>query len=158
VEDSQEWVPASVQVPARRLSDFYRWYGDWLGRPSSPTATYDDHQTQADRKTWSQEEDSAIATVLYEMVSTKARAILDFWMDYEAGAWVSGEETARATGLNGPYGVAGSLSSIGKAASKLSIELPFEYAPGETGASGRYRMSEYVARLFRAPRDQSQNA
>ncbi len=121
-------------------------FGRWLAgglEPESPgvlrRATWDDGDV-----------DSAVE--FYDRLSPKAARILDLWMD-SPGKWVSGDVTAEAAGLNGAYGVAGSLSSVGKAAARLARELPFEWKAGAPGASGSYRMTAPVADLFRQARD-----
>jgi hypothetical protein len=62
------------------------------------------------------------------------------------------DETASAAGLDGPYGVAGSLSSLGKAAIGLNVELPFEHTPGADGRLATYRMLTTAKPHFLAAR------
>jgi hypothetical protein len=146
MDGPDEFINTTVTVPKDRLAEFYEMFGRWLD------ASLAHNPADLRRATWD-DNDIAAAIKFYEGVSPKAAKILDFWMD-APGEWVSGQVTAEAAGLNGAYGVAGSLSSVGKAAARLARELPFEWKAGEPGASGSYRMISPVADLFRQARGQ----
>jgi Family of unknown function (DUF6416) len=139
------YINATVAVPAERLADFYEMFGRWLAGASGRLVS-----SSAPRLSWGADE-VATAVEFYEWISAKAALILDFWMDHP-GIWLTSSDTAAAAGLAGAYGVAGSLSSVGKAAAKFGRELPFEWRAGAAGAPGSYRMSESTAELFQAAR------
>ncbi|MCW3035605.1 MAG: hypothetical protein JWM17_917, partial [Actinobacteria bacterium] len=95
------------------------------------------------------EGDIAEARTFLGSISEKASAIISLWLDSPKGEWVSAEASAAAAGLDGAYGVAGSLSSVGRAMKKVGRERPFEHRAGEVAA---YRISEPVRTLFRKAR------
>jgi hypothetical protein len=140
-----ELVEASVTVPRSRLPELYRYVAQ-LNDPRSAATDTDSEGSQS----WSLG-DREVADAFYKMVSPKARAILDVLIELPIGGQINGFDLAKAAGLaGGAYGVAGSLSSVGKAANKLRRELPYLAAPGETGESSTYRMTRLVADLFAA--------
>src|SRR4051812_11865920 len=109
------YIDTTVAVPRERLAEFYEMFGRWLAGGLPPPAT--SAAGAQLRQAWGPD-DVVLATEFYEWVSPKAAAILDLWMD-SAGTWHTGAETAEAAELNaGAYGVAGSLSSVGKASAK----------------------------------------
>jgi hypothetical protein len=95
------------------------------------------------------EGDIAEARTFLGSISDKASAIIDLWLDSPKGEWVSADASAAAAGLDGAYGVAGSLSSVGRAMKKVGRERPFEHRGGEVAY---YRISEPVRTLFRKAR------
>jgi hypothetical protein len=121
-------------------------YGRWLGNGSAavsaPAAGW------RNGAAW-ESDDLPAALDLYRAVSPTARKVLDFWAS-RGGEWASGSETADAVGVNGPTGLAGTLSSVGKAAGKVGRQLPFQHEDGEVGTSGNYRMSKLLCGLFAA--------
>src|ERR1039458_7543042 len=140
---STEFVETMVHVPVDRLGQFQEIFGRWLGggpAPAEPTGW-------RDGRPWNVG-DETDAESFYRGVSATARMVLDFWV-LHPGEWLSGEQTAAAVGTNGPKGVAGTLSSVGKTAWKMKRQLPFEHRDGPTGASGFYRMTPTVAELFK---------
>lgn len=141
-----DYVSVSVSVPEQRLPEFYEMFGRWLSTNGSVNA----QAGWINGDPWT-DDDGTAALALYRTISPAARAIVDFWVS-QHGQWTTGDETAAAVGVNGPRGVAGSLSSIGKAASRMKRALPFEYEPGEPGTSGRYQIKPAVAALFEAAR------
>lgn len=164
---SFEQLQVTVTVPEDRQGEFHELFGRWLeiprelraaframvatfieegGRPPTTSET-GWHNGRA----WGPD-DLADARRLYLGVSDMARAMLGFWAEH-SGEWVSGEQTAEFAGVKGPKGVAGSLSSVGKAAAKLGRQLPFEHKDGPPGASGSYQVTPLVARLLLAARD-----
>lgn len=140
-------IAVTVNVPADRMAEFHQMFGRWLATdvtvPGAPGA--------GDRYLRWEEADPDLAVAYYRAVSPKAARILNCWMD--ATELVDADATAKAGGLEGPYHVAGCLSSLGKASSRLNVELPFEHFPGEGGTPSRYRMLPAAAALFRAARD-----
>lgn len=137
-----EYVPVTVSVPASRITNFYETFATWLAGSGDKAP-----QGSVARPWQPGDEDAAVD--FYGSVSKTARMILDYWAVHP-GEWLSGDATATAVEVNGPKGVAGSLSSVGKAAAKMRRALPFEHQPGEPGTSGNYRMRPEVARMFRA--------
>jgi Family of unknown function (DUF6416) len=136
-----ELVDVTVAVPIDRRAEFYKMFGAWLdGNHTTPTTGW------RNGTAW-QADDETDAIRFYRSISTTARLILRFWAR-NAGEWMDANATADAVGVNGAKGVAGSLSSVGKAANKLGRQLPFEHEAGEAGGPGRYRMSPLVAKLF----------
>jgi len=135
-------VQITVSVPDDRQAEFYKMFGAWLER-----ATSAEQGGWRNGSPWTAQ-DTAAAEDFYRAISANARRILDVWAR-SSGSWVSATDTAQAVGVNGPKGVAGSLSSVGKVANKMSRALPFEHEPGDDGGPGRYRMSAVVAELFR---------
>lgn len=136
-----ELVTTTVNVPAERLGEFYEMFGKWLNGVDRP-----EPEGWRDGRAWG-ESDFAQAETFYRSVSANARLVLDFWAA-NPGRWVSGDETAREVGVNGPKGVAGTLSSVGKTADKMKRQLPFEHRDGQSGESGMYRMSHEISSLF----------
>ena len=134
-------VNATVGVPAERLGEFYEMFGKWLNGADRPEPV-----GWRDGRPWG-EKDFAEAETFYRSISPKAQLVLDFWAS-NPERWVSGEETARKVEVNGPKGVAGTLSSVGKTADKMKRHLPFEHRDGQAGESGMYRMTREISNLF----------
>jgi hypothetical protein len=145
-EMANEFVSTTVEVPIARHGEFHEMFGRWLGGPIEQ----DEPTGWRNGRPWTPH-DRVDAHNFYERVSSTARKVLDFWASHP-GEWVSGEETAAAVGVNGPKGVAGTLSSVGTTANKLRKQLPFEHRDGPSGASGSYRMTPSIAALFVAVR------
>lgn len=144
-----ELETVSVTVPKDRVGDLYQFVAG-LYEPVRATVVGDQGPDRI--RPW-MEQDVEVAAAFYGLVSPKARAILDVLMDLPKGQVLCGEALARAVGLEkGAYGVAGSLSSVGKAAGKLHRALPYVATPGESGESSDYLMPRLVAELFRAAR------
>lgn len=138
-----EITQVTVPVPTQRLPEFYGYFSTWLATPATPAASAT--TGWKDGRPWAAltPEDAA---KLYSGVSAKARAIIDYWLSLDG--WATGDDTAEAVGVNGPKGVAGSLSSVGKACDRMGCELPFEHEPGADGNSGKYRIRvDFASRL-----------
>jgi hypothetical protein len=142
------FVRVTVEVPIDRHGEFHEIVGRWLGG----TLNRVDATGWRDGRPWLAD-DHADARAFYKAVSPRARKVLALWASRQ-GKWVTGEETARRVGVNGPKGVAGTLSSVGTTANKLKKQLPFEHQDGPAGASGLYRMTPTVAALFAAAQDE----
>lgn len=140
-----EHLSVTVNVPAERLAEFHQMFGRWLSEGSG--APVSGNGTGLQR--WENAE-GALAASFYRAVSPRAKLILDCWMD--ATGPVDADATARAAGLDGPYGVAGCLSSVGKASARLKVELPFEHFPGEGDTPTTYRILPTALSLFRSAR------
>ena len=140
---TNEYTEVKVAVPVDRVAEFYKMFGNWLegGDPATSDKTW---RTGA---VWGPD-DIADATAFYASISPTARRILSAWAS-RSGQWLDAVRTAEEVGVNGPKGVAGSLSSVGKAANRMSRALPFEHEAGEGDTPGRYRMAPLVAELFR---------
>jgi hypothetical protein len=143
--ESRGLVTVSVSVPQERIGELYRYVADLNEGGSPPTGP----------QPWDPG-DTEVAQRLYRMVSDNARRILDQLMELGDGGSIGGGELAQKAGIpKGAYGVAGSLSSVGKAASKLGRELPYRTAANAVGGPGIYGMQGSVSELFRAARDAS---
>lgn len=169
-----EYVSTTVAIPADRQADFHALFSAWLREGQEPGREQQGPKEPAPERRYgkakpnpytarrrrSLEQQSRLVTyqdllsatevdadALYRMISAGARAVLMHWAQ-RPDQWVSGSETAAALGLKGAKGVAGTLSSVGKAATKLGCELPFDYEAGEPGSSGRYRVSASKAAWF----------
>jgi hypothetical protein len=148
VEDKGELVTATVTVPRERLGDLYRLVGGLNESGPLPTGS----ASAPGVRPWS-EGDGDVAEQLYRTVSENARRILDELMEVGDGS-IGGVELARRTGLEkGAYGVAGSLSSVGKAATKAGRELPYRAQANAAGGPGIYGMEPQIAELFKAARE-----
>jgi hypothetical protein len=140
-----EHLSVTVSVPAQRLAEFHQMFGRWLSDsfgapvPGNGIGLQRWENAQVD-----------LADAFYRAVSRRAKMILDCWMD--ATGPVDADATARAAGLDGPYGVAGCLSSVGKASARLKVELPFEHFPGDGDTPTTYRMLPTALSLFRSAR------
>jgi hypothetical protein len=144
-----ELETVSVTVPRDRVGDLYQFVAGLHETEGAAARVTNGSEL---RRGWTAE-DADVAAAFYRSVSSKAKSILDVLMDVPQGQTRSGEELARMTGLDkGPYGVAGSLSSVGKAAGKLHRALPYVATPGETGGSSSYSMPRVIAELFRTAR------
>ena len=142
---NNDLVDVTVSVPRDRLPDLYRL-------AASLNEAADGAPSSQGPVPW-QERDTDIAARFRTTVSDNARKILDVLADLPTGETISGKALARAAGLgDSPYTVAGSLSSVGKAAVKFGRELPYRATPGETGESSTYEMPTHVADVFRAAR------
>jgi hypothetical protein len=124
-------------------------FGRWLGGGPVPVP----QGGWKDGRPWSAA-DRSDAERFYREVSPIARSVLDLWSS-RPGEWTTGEQTAEAVGVNGPKGVAGTLSSVGRVASKMSRQLPFEHRSGPGGTSGSYLMTPTIASLFSEARNWS---
>jgi len=140
---NDEYVTVTVTVPGDRVPEFYGAFSAWLsGKAVMPPAEPPEKAAR-----WKAGDEEAAAD-FYRAISANARRVLDSWAE-RPDDWITGDATAQAAGLNGPKGVAGSLSSVGKASTKMCRALPFEHRPGAPGTSGSYRMRPDVAELFR---------
>jgi hypothetical protein len=143
-----EHLPVTVNVPADRLGEFHQMFGRWLTNGTVANASPSAHS--GGKLTWDQA-DVDLAIAFYRGISPRADRILDCWMD--ATDRVEAETTAAAAGLDGPYGVAGCLSSVGKASARLNVELPFEHFAGDNDKPSSYQMLSAAKPLFIAARN-----
>lgn len=148
MEQEHELVTVSVTVPKGRLGELYALVGGLNGGGGPPGGPSDGPEGP---RPWGPG-DEEVAGRLYDLVSPKARRILDELMAIGDAGSISGTELAAKAGLdNGAYGVAGSMSSVGKAASKVGRELPYRASPSEDeGGASVYGMAGHVSKLFRA--------
>lgn len=146
MEGSKELVTVSVNVPRGRLGDLYRHVAALNEDGPTPTGPA---VTQSGVRPWGAD-DADVADQLYRTVSDNARRILDQLIEVGDGS-IGGAALARSAGIDkGAYGVAGSLSSVGKAATKVGRELPYRAQANPAGGPGIYGMDPLVAELFRA--------
>jgi hypothetical protein len=147
MKDELELVTVSVSVPRERLSELYRQVAA-LNEDGPPPGAQTG--SRGGVKPWGSG-DVEVARRLYAMVSANARSILDQLMKLGDGS-IGGAQLAANAGIDkGAYGVAGSLSSVGKAAAKVGRELPYRTTASDQGP-GVYGMAETVSELFRAAR------
>ena len=150
MEQDQELVAVTVSVPRGRLSDLYRHVAA-LNEDGSIAV----HSAGGNRepRPWTAD-DAELARHLYNWVSPNAQRILSVLMDLGDGHPIHGEKLAAIAEIpKGHYGVAGSLSSVGKASVKVGRALPYRASPSMTGGAGTYEMDETVASLFRDARE-----
>jgi Family of unknown function (DUF6416) len=145
---SNDFITTTVSVPVERLAEFHAMFGRWLASTDTTIEPVKPGPGQA--RPWT-DRDQAVAVQLYGEVSDGARRVLDFCAA-RPGEWITGTDLATAVGVDGPMGLAGTLSSVGKAAAKLAREVPYDYEAGEPGTSGRYRLSHPMARLLNGAR------
>ncbi len=142
-----EHLAVTVSVPAERLGEFHQMFGRWL--TNDPTGATKTSDRPVGPLTWDRA-DVCLAISFYRGISPRAVKILDCWMD--ASDRVDAATTAAAAGLDGPYGVAGCLSSVGKASNRLNVELPFHHDPGNDDHPTTYRMLASAIPLFHSAR------
>jgi hypothetical protein len=144
-----ELVAVTLSVPRGRVGDLYRKAAEL--NDADPT-TADPKGLFGGILPWGND-DAELARQLYGMVSDNARRILDELMEMGGAGAIGGAELAKKAGIDkGAYGVAGSLSSVGKAAAKVSRELPYRATPNMAGGPGIYGMDEKVCALFQKAR------
>jgi hypothetical protein len=147
MQQEQELVTVSVSVPRERLGELYRLVAalNEGGPPGGPPGA------AGAARPWGAG-DEEVAGRLYDMVSPKARRILDELMALGDAGSIGGADLAAKAGLdNGAYGVAGSMSSVGKAAMKVGRELPYRATASDAeGGASVYGMEGHVSKLFRA--------
>lgn len=147
MDSDQGFVTVSVTIPKERLGELYRQVAALNEDGSSPAGPL---VAAMPVRPWGPG-DTELAERLYGMVSENARRILDELMALGDAGSIGGAELASNAGIkNGAYGVAGSLSSVGKAATKVGRELPYRTVPNAAGGPGIYGMEDRVSSLFRA--------
>jgi hypothetical protein len=155
LDGSDEYMSATVSVPKHRFAEFHTMFGRWLaqeqGTADGPAFEPPSGSAVGGEALRWKETDAPEAIIFLESLSDKALAIIDLWLDAPEGEWTSAEASAAATGLDGAYGVAGSLSSVGRAMKKVNRVRPFEHKAGEVAY---YRISEPVRSLFLGARSE----
>ena len=142
-------MTVTVSVPRGLLSDLYRHVAAL--NDGDPTAI-DSTVRVKSMLPWGHD-DAELARQLYMMVSANARRILDELMELGGASVIDGTDLAKKAGIEkGAYGVAGSLSSVGKAAAKVNRKLPYRATPNVTGGPGIYGMEDKVSTLFQEAR------
>lgn len=138
-----------VLVDEARVAEFYEMFGRWLaGRPAE-----DLPETKPQLPWGSTDDDLALAQVVWEKLSDRAKALFGVLMDAPETK-VSGEKLADDLEIpNGKYGVAGVLAWPGRHCLAVGRQLPVKYADGAVGESANYWMTQEVAALFRKARD-----
>lgn len=141
-------IQATVSVPVDRLASFYEMFGQWLANDGK----VESGGGWRNGAEWAPNDLVAMID-LYRAISPTARKVLELWAQ-RSPEWISGSDTADAVGLSGPKALAGTLSSVGKAAGKVAHQLPYQQEDGEVGTSGNYRVSQRCAELFLAARNE----
>ena len=104
-------------------------------------------------KEWTNsQEDLALARVVWEKLSPRAKAIFSRLME-RPGEKVSAEDLASACDIpHGRYGVAGALAWPGRHCAAVNRKLPTQWEEGSDGSGGLYWFEPEVADLFRKVR------
>jgi hypothetical protein len=144
-------IDVTVKVPEDRVGEFYEMVGRWLtgeepaeGPLGSPVSGL---------KYWTDSpEDLALARVVWEKLSPRAKAVFSLLMD-RPGEKVSGKDLASACDIpNGKYGVAGVLAWPGRHSAAVNRHLPAKWQEGSDDSGGLYWFEPEVADLFRKAR------
>ena len=149
----------TVPVPEDRIAEFYQFFGAWLA--GAPTSVVSVGQQVGHPETnvvaWARaDEDLALAQVVWEKLSDRAKAMFDLLTEHP-GAKISGEMIAEKVDIpNGKYGVAGVLAWPGRHCYAVGRVLPVRYEDGPVGGSANYWIEKEVADLFKQAKDEIQ--
>lgn len=130
-------LEVKVLVPGERLTDFYRWFADWLDGGASAEAFVDasSHERAPELKAPALEHDAAVRW--WRSLKQRERQIWALWIE-AAPKPMTAEEIVAALDLSSTREIPGVLSWSGRKGQKAGFEAhwKFEYDPAGTPLYG----------------------
>lgn len=144
----------TVSVPKEWYGEFHEFFGKWLASKASPVENEPEAmRTSQTWLNWKQGDDIGRfndARRFYQLITPKARRLLDYWIDHP-GVINSSQELADATGIEDRTSIPGVLASMGARRKPMKRSVPFEFRDGPNG--GTFWMEPEVSSLFLSARD-----
>lgn len=159
-------LEVKVLVPGERLTDFYRWFADWLDGEASVEVSADasahDRASESrapEPKAPGLEHDAAVRW--WRSLKQRERQIWALWIEAAPKA-MTAEEIVAALGLSSTREIPGVLSWSGRKGQKAGFEADwkFEYDPAGTPLYGLTNVGDVsaveYAQILRAARAEAE--